>query len=146
MIYITTGYNINQVELALKTILEQLQEKNVKKLTQEEATNFLKDFQLEKEIETGIAGPIKVLKLDKEDEKLILESDQKGNHFIRIIESKNVEEFTSERLSIYDKMWDGCGCKVFYDEVWFPTKNQEISLQLAQIRSFLFNTYYYSCK
>jgi len=27
---------------------------------------------------------------------------------------KEAEEFIKERLEIYNRMWDGCGCKVDY--------------------------------
>ena len=84
----------------MEALLKQLQEKNVKKISVEEVTKVTGKFAVEKEIETGIAGPIKILTMQKEDEKLILETDQRGNNYIRIIEAEKIEEFTSERLSI----------------------------------------------
>lgn len=113
----------------LNGILDRLKEKNVAQITNEEASELLGSFKVEKEQETGIVGPIKILQSEKVEKKLILEVDQKNNNFIRFIDSDDIQEFVKERLSVYDKMWDGCGCKVFYDEVWTPVpkeKNIEI--------------------
>lgn len=111
----------------MEALLERLQEKNIEKLTANEATELLKIYSIEKEVKTSITGPIQILRLDKE-QKLILENDQKGNNYVRIINNDQLDEFITERLSIYEKMWDGCGCKVFYDEVWSSSKNTEINL------------------
>ena len=108
------------MKLAINDILDYLKDKNVYHLTTEEVTRLLDQYTIEKEYETGIAGPIKILQIEIEDERLVLETDQKRNNYIRTIKSQDVNEFVTERLSIYDKMWDGCGCKVFYDEEWFP--------------------------
>ena len=102
----------------MNKILYHLQEKNVYQVSQEEAVEILEKYSTEKEFETGIAGPIKILTTDDQDKKLVLETNQKGANFIRFVEKEYVQDFVKERLSIYDKMWDGCGCKVFYDEVW----------------------------
>lgn len=113
----------------MNAILERLKEKNVAQITNEEASEILGSFTVEKEYETGIVGPIKILQGEDKSKKVILEEDAKGNNFIRFIHPQDVEEFLGERQSIYDKMWDGCGCKVFYDEVWTPVlkeKNVEI--------------------
>ncbi len=113
----------------MNSILDRLSEKNVAKILNEEASELLNAYPIEKEHETGIAGPIKILKIEDESKKLIVELDQKNNYFIRFVDAQDVQEFVSERLSIYDKMWDGCGCKVFYDEIWAPIpkeKNIEI--------------------
>lgn len=110
----------------MKTVLEKLQEKNVYKITEPELSEILDKTKLEKEVSTGIAGPIKVLQQNGSDKRLILEVDQSKNYFIRLLEPDYIQEFIDERLSVYDKMWDGCGCKVFYNEVWTTNKERLI--------------------
>lgn len=109
----------------MQSLFETLKEKNVYKVSSDEIENLEQSFKIEKEIDTSMAGPIKVFSLDREEEKLILEIDNKGVGFIRTIASKDVQEFITERLSVYDKMWDGCGCKVFYDEIWNPSQKEK---------------------
>ena len=109
----------------LKTILEQLQEKNVYQASQQEVVELQEKYSTEKEFKTGITGPIKILLIEERDKRLVLETDQKGSTFIRIVEKEYIKEFVNERLDIYDRMWDGCGCKVFYNETWIPNHNKK---------------------
>lgn len=110
----------------MKAILEKLQEKNVYKITESELSEILERSRLEKEVSTGLAGPIKILQQADIEKRLIVETDQSGDHFIRLLEPEYIQEFINERLSVYDKMWDGCGCKVFYNEVWSTNKERTI--------------------
>ena len=114
--------------MMLETLLESLANKNVAKITPDEATQLENKYTLEHEYSTGIAGPIKVLNLEKNENFLILEVDQKGNNYTRLLPKENLQEFVDERLSIYDKMWDGCGCKVFYNELWVPKQEKVTNL------------------
>jgi hypothetical protein len=111
------------------SFLEKLQEKNVLQVSTQESKSLLEKYIIVNEIKTGIAGPIQILQLDEKD-NLIIESNQKGINYIRKINKKFVQEFVNERLSIYDKMWDGCGCKVFYDELWFSKNETAKELEL----------------
>ena len=104
----------------LESILEKLQNHNVLNITAQDVSEIEKHCAVEKTIDTGMAGPIKVLTMQDEGKKLVIEADQKGVTFIRLINDVNIQEFIDERLKVYEKMWDGCGCKVFYDEIWTP--------------------------
>lgn len=104
-------------------ILQNLEQKNVYQASQQEIDQLLNHYTTEKEIETHMTGSIKILTsndLDDQNKKIAIESNQKNQFFIRFIDKENIQEFIDERLSLYDKMWDGCGCKIFYDEVWTP--------------------------
>ena len=46
---------------------------------------------------------------------IIQEKSTKDELLIRSVQLKEeAEKFITERLEIYEKMWDGCGCKVEY--------------------------------
>ena len=65
------------------------------------------------EKDTLISDKIRLLKF--EDQLIIQEKTTKDEYVIRIIKSlEDGEELIKKRMEIYDKMWDGCGCKVDY--------------------------------
>lgn len=65
------------------------------------------------EKDTLISDKIRLLKF--KDEMFIQEKTNKDEFLVRIIKTrKEAEEFIKQRLEIYDRMWDGCGCKVEY--------------------------------
>jgi hypothetical protein len=65
------------------------------------------------EEDTHISDKIRLLKF--KDEMLIQEKTNKDEFLVRIIKTrKEAEEFIKQRLDIYDRMWDGCGCRVEY--------------------------------
>ena len=67
------------------------------------------------EKDTFISDKIRLLKID--NELIIQEKTTKDELLIRSVKSKDeAEKLISERIEIYEKMWDGCGCKVNYYE------------------------------
>ena len=116
------GDNMNKDELYIL-----LKANNVFKANNEFIKNLEPEMELLKSVSTGIAGDIKIYN-QSDNENLVIEQDQKNNYYIRLMKSKHIEEFINERLSIYDKMWDGCGCKVFYEEQWEPINEKELTL------------------
>jgi len=64
---------------------------------------------------TYISDKIRLLKF--KDELILQEKTTKDEYLIRLLKSKKeAEEFINQRLEIYNRMWDGCGCKVKYYE------------------------------
>jgi len=64
---------------------------------------------------TYISDKIRLLKF--KDELILQEKTTKDEYLIRLLKSKKeAEEFINQRLEIYSRMWDGCGCKVKYYE------------------------------
>ncbi|MGB5289020.1 MAG: hypothetical protein WBN42_11075 [Ignavibacteriaceae bacterium] len=65
------------------------------------------------EKDTHISDKIRLLKLD--NDLIIQEKTTRDELIIRIVKTKNeAEDFIKQRLEIYERMWDGCGCKVEY--------------------------------
>lgn len=65
--------------------------------------------------DTSISGWIHVVR--REDEFLVLEEAPRGRLLLRrYADRAPAEAFVDRRLAAYDRMWDGCGCKIDYDE------------------------------
>ncbi|MEJ2105070.1 MAG: hypothetical protein P8X47_10905 [Ignavibacteriaceae bacterium] len=84
-------------------------------INKEELEKLLSESETIIEKDTHISDKIRLLKLD--DDLIIQEKTTKDELLIRSVKSKKeAEELIKARLEIYDKMWDGCGCKVDYYE------------------------------
>lgn len=72
-----------------------------------------KDFHIIFEADTGLSDKIRIL--EKDDRYFIQETTNKNEILFRRM--KNLTEakgLVKHRMEIYEKMWDGCGCKVDY--------------------------------
>jgi hypothetical protein len=67
-----------------------------------------------REDDTGLAGPIRVLRLDRRI--LVQEQEPRTSSvLVRELPSREAaERFVAERLDAYERMWDGCGCRIDY--------------------------------
>ena len=82
-------------------------------LTESDLKTLLAGCKILQEIETNISDKIRLLKF--KDELIIQEKSNKGEFLVRLMKTKKeADEFIKERLEIYDRMWDGCGCRVDY--------------------------------
>ena len=73
----------------------------------------IKGLKILREDNTYVCNQIRILELNEK----ILTLEFTLNHELSIRKFKNgkeAEEFVNDRLETYDKMWDGCGCKVDY--------------------------------
>lgn len=71
------------------------------------------DFHIIFETDTILSGKIRILQ--KEDRFFIQETTNKNEILFRRMKNLNeAEELVKQRMEIYEKMWDGCGCKVDY--------------------------------
>lgn len=82
-------------------------------ITRYELNELLSHSQILIEEDTLISDKIRLLKI--KNDLIIQEKSNKDEFIIRYSITKNdAEKFITERMSIYNKMWDGCGCKVDY--------------------------------
>jgi hypothetical protein len=63
--------------------------------------------------ETGFAGQLVLL---RGPTGLVAKEESKsGEYVVRPLDDqKKAEEFIQDRMSTYERMWDGCGCKIDY--------------------------------
>ena len=82
-------------------------------LNEIDLNELLANSELIMEEDTYISDKIRLLKF--KDELIFQEKTTNNEYLIRIIKTKReAEKLIKERLEIYEKMWDGCGCKVDY--------------------------------
>ncbi len=72
----------------------------------EELGSLLEQTEILREVSTGIAGHIRILRSD--DRILIQERNPEGDHFVRELRSEEAATgFVDARLASYERMWDG---------------------------------------
>ncbi|MBT8378292.1 MAG: hypothetical protein KJN64_03590 [Ignavibacteria bacterium] len=99
--------------MKLDTLMEDAKKNKYVILSASELEALLSNSEVLKEEETLISD--KICLLNFKDELLIQEKTDNDEFLIRLIKSeKEAENFIQNRLEIYEKMWDGCGCKVEY--------------------------------
>ena len=99
--------------LGTQKIISSLKRKKYLIISEDELEKLLSQSELMIEKDTLISDKIRLIKIN--NELIIQEKSTKNELLIRSVKSnKEAEEFIDQRLEIYDKMWDGCGCKVQY--------------------------------
>jgi hypothetical protein len=97
----------------LEKILITSKKKDYLIIQEEDLKELLSQSKIILEKDTHISDKIRLLKIN--GELIIQEKSNKDELIIRIMKTKKeAEEFIKQRLEIYDRMWDGCGCKVEY--------------------------------
>ena len=100
--------NINKIIASAKN-------KKYLEISETDLNELLSNSKLIQEENTYISDKIRLLKI--KDDLILQEKTTKGEYLIRYIKTKKeAEELIKARLKIYEKMWDGCGCKVDYYE------------------------------
>lgn len=97
-------------------ILQSLSEKKNVYLPVPELDKILSFSEIRYEKNTLISDYIRIVKID--DKIIVQEKTDKNEIALHLFENEqDAEKFVNERLDIYEKMWDGCGCKVkYYDK------------------------------
>jgi hypothetical protein len=78
---------------------------------------ILRRFDVVQEKDTLMAGPIRIL--SSKIGSIIMEYPNDGSEAIVLHLFKTLrqaEEVLHDRLATYERMWDGCGCKINYYE------------------------------
>lgn len=90
-----------------------LQKNNYLMITEIELNDLLLKSQIIVEKDTLISDKIRLLK--HSNQLILQEKTTKDEYLIRMVKSlEEGEELIKQRMEIYDRMWDGCGCKVDY--------------------------------
>lgn len=84
-------------------------------ISSDELQGLLQNSQIVFEQDTRIRDYIRILR--DEDNFILQETSNTGEIIIRSFENViDAMNLVNTRLQIYDKMWDGCGCKINYYE------------------------------
>jgi len=82
-------------------------------LTPEELEALLARAEVLEERDTHLCGPIRILRL--EGRIHVQETTDRGLDLLHRMDSLDAARaFLARRLEDYDRMWDGCGCKIDY--------------------------------
>ncbi len=99
----------------IDVLLEKLGEASRLGLSPDELASLLQEADLVREEDTCISGMIRILRL--KNTVLVQEETPEREIVVRIRPTVEAEEeFVAGRLETYERMWDGCGCKVDYSE------------------------------
>jgi hypothetical protein len=82
-------------------------------ISRDELDDLLSQSKIVIEKNTYISDKIRLLNFN--NDFILQEKTTKDEYIIRIMRTKEeAEELIKDRLEIYNRMWDGCGCKVDY--------------------------------
>ena len=97
----------------LERIISSIKKEKYLMIGESELNELLSHSKMIIEENTHISDKIRLLKF--KDELILQEKTTKDEFLIRSIKTqKEAEDFIRDRLEIYNRMWDGCGCKVDY--------------------------------
>ena len=97
----------------LERIISSIKKKKYLMISEAELNELLSHSKMIIEENTYISDKIRLLKFD--DDLIIQEKTTKNEYLIRNVKTKKeAEELIKQRLEIYNKMWDGCGCRIDY--------------------------------
>lgn len=96
-----------------RDLIDRVKKKSYLKISEKELEQLLSKSKIVNERDTLISDKIRVLKISN---KLIFqEKSNKDEFIIRVMKDINdANKLINERMEIYDRMWDGCGCKIDY--------------------------------
>ncbi len=93
--------------------LERIVVGRVETLGPDELPDLLAAVRCVREVDTRLAGQLRILDLG--GVLLVQEQTTRGQLLVRRIGSlEAAEALIASRLETYERMWDGCGCKVDY--------------------------------
>jgi hypothetical protein len=82
-------------------------------ISRDELDNLLSQSKIVIEENTYISDKIRLLNFN--NDFILQEKTTKDEYIIRIMKTKEkAKELIKERLEIYNRMWDGCGCRIHY--------------------------------
>lgn len=99
--------------MSAEGIISSAKKKKYMIISEVELNELLSNSNVIIEENTYISDKIRLLKY--KTDLLIQEKSTKNEYLVRIMKTeKEAEKLIKERLDIYNRMWDGCGCKVNY--------------------------------
>ena len=96
-------------------VLRELRNQGLIFLPRENLEDVLSSSEILFDEDTLMSDHIRIIKMG--EQIIVQEITMKNELSLRDIESLDeAKEFVQKRLDTYEKMWDGCGCKVNYYE------------------------------
>ena len=84
-------------------------------LSAEDWASVASEFEVLERHETNIAGELLVVRIG--EERAAIEQPTEGERVVRHLGTDELARaFVAQRLEDYERMWDGCGCRIDYYE------------------------------
>jgi len=99
--------------ISIKEILDEFKQSAVIPIERAELPHLLDQAVVVKEVDTNISGWIRILDLDG----IIILEEETTEGEVLLRQFKSVEKAAAlieDRLATYERMWDGCGCRIDY--------------------------------
>jgi hypothetical protein len=97
----------------MEELIKRLKTQPVVLLKAAEHEQLMASSDLLREEDTMLAGSIRILAIAEMN--VVQERSPAGERYARFMSSReDADLFLENRLATYEKMWDGCGCKVDY--------------------------------
>ena len=101
--------------MEVQNLAAQLEKRAIIALDGEELPKLLEEAEVIRADDTCVAGWIRILLLN--DQFAVQEQTPGGVVIVRrLISREAAERFVEDRLCDYERMWDGCGCKIDYND------------------------------
>jgi hypothetical protein len=99
--------------MEIRELVEQIEQEAIIALDGEALPELLEAAEVIRADDTCVAGWIRILRIA--GHCIVQEQTQEGEILVRRLRSRAAaERFVEDRLSDYERMWDGCGCKIEY--------------------------------
>jgi len=99
--------------MTVKTLNSRLSAGEIVVLSREAWEKLADHFEVLEDHNTGLAGRL-LLTRGQAGFVVVEEPDPRRRALRRFVEEEEARRFVRDRLESYDRMWDGCGCKVDY--------------------------------
>ena len=99
--------------MEVRELVEQIEQQAIIALDGEVLPDLLEAAEVIRADDTCVAGWIRILRIG--GHFIVQEQTPEGEILVRRLNSREIaERFVEGRLSDYERMWDGCGCKIEY--------------------------------
>ncbi|MCG6950715.1 MAG: hypothetical protein LJE93_17505 [Acidobacteria bacterium] len=96
-------------------LIQRLKNRTVVEIDRDDLAELVDVFESMRAVDTGLAGWIRILSHD--GEIVVQEETPERTILVRRFDSaEQAGAFVDRRLADYDRMWNGCGCKIDYHE------------------------------
>lgn len=99
----------------MKDLISKFDEQNFVVISEQQLNELLNSSQIILEKDTRLRDFIRILRY--EENIFLQEKTNQGEIMLRkFSKEEDARKLLNDRMEIYDKMWDGCGCKINYYE------------------------------
>jgi hypothetical protein len=105
---------VERVTMTLDEVVQRLEKGEVVLLQKADWEGFAEQFCVLRSEDTGLSGQISALRAPA-GHIVVMEEPNAKERTLRIMRDEDAAgQFIAERIETYERMWEGCGCKIDY--------------------------------